>query len=100
MYTHFDHNYDMSYNEIEIFSGNFYHLFSISIYINIFKIEDMFRKLEDHFSSSDKKANIILLVKLIFHIFLSAHIFCCLWILLGMIEMQQKKTNWITLASI
>jgi len=45
MYTHFDHNYDMSYNEIEIFSGNFYHLFSISIYINIFKIEDMFRKV-------------------------------------------------------
>lgn len=43
--THSDHNYDMSYNEIEIFSGNFYQLFSISIYINIFKIEDMFRKV-------------------------------------------------------
>ena len=87
-------------SDLENISDNFYQIFLIAIYLNIFKIEDMFRKLEDHFSSSDKKANIILLVKLIFHIFLSAHIFCCLWILLGMIEMQQKKTNWITLASI
>jgi hypothetical protein len=86
---------------IDIIFDNFWSkIFLIFIYINIAKIEVMFRKLEDLFSLNDKKANLILIFKLVFHVFLVAHIFACTWSKLGFIELEAEEINWISIAEI